>query len=101
MALRTDRFEIKNGPSKWDMVLAIFDGDELHRRTVNFVVSGPPIVLGDLVLPSLPFVVDGAKRDHLSEDDWQIWGYPFCGYKHNRYMKGFYSTQSRTGWLEF
>ncbi len=87
------RYEIEDGPSKWDLILAIFDGDSNHRREVTFSIECPGF-------NERGFTLNGASREDGSGDNWIIHGYCSAETKGGK-MSGFYSTKTRKGWLEF
>lgn len=94
------RLNITDGPSKWDLILAIFEGDSLHRREVTFTLedrgtTDPNIQWFD----QRSFMLNGASREDGSGNNWLIHGY-FLGAT-TVHAHGFYSTRTRDGWLEF
>ncbi|MCX6720423.1 MAG: hypothetical protein NTW11_01305 [Candidatus Staskawiczbacteria bacterium] len=103
------RFTITNGPSKWEFILAIFDGDSRARRAVTFVLNDPrrelsedygEVVLDDANPPYLTFVINGAERVDGSDDNWHFKGF----YPHatgHIFARGTFSTKDRKGWVEW
>jgi len=95
------RLNITDGPSKLDFMLALFDGD-YHRRKVEFCFEDPQRQPGDPTIPSLSFVVNEVSRgDGLwdCDENWLFKGY-FPG-NDNAPARGFFSTRTRKGWIEF
>jgi len=94
------RLTITNGPSKWDLMLALFDGDVRHRRTVTFSLEDPAPQCDHPGIPDLDFVINGIQREDVSGELWLLEGY-YPGFNRNRPMRGCFNTQTRRGWLEF
>lgn len=107
LALRQE-MTIRSGPSKWNLMLAFFDGDELHRRTVTFTAffseypEGEPRrdtdVTFEIVINRLErYGTSGMKQFH----EWffeggvtKVDGSPFA-YR----VSGCFDTSSRSGHL--
>ncbi len=95
------RFNITNGPSKWDLMLALFDGDCHHKRMVRFSLKDlkrDPIK--DPEIPDLSFVINTLEREDGSGENWNFEGY-YPGSSQNGPCQGFFSIRTRTGWIEF
>ena len=95
------RFNITDGPSKWDLILSIFDGDSSNRRKATFSIEEPEAHEKYPRLPDLDFVINGATREDGSGENWLIQGYYPGANDPTVPMNGFYSTKNRRGWLEF
>ena len=81
-----------------DLMLALFDGDGKHRRTVTFLVNysdnGTPV-------PYLG-VIDKVERVLGSDKNWNFEGRLY--HKRSRLgtpCQGLYSTDLRRGWVHF
>jgi hypothetical protein len=85
--------EIKSGPSKFDLMLALFDCDIDKVRTVSFELSnGTEIEVG----------ISSVEREDGSGESWNInafiWWLNNQGcYKPNQRIKIYYTTQYRRG----
>ena len=63
--------QVMDGPSMWDLMLALFDGDSNSRRNVRFVVvadESRPI----LEKAVLNVNIDSVERVRFSEATWNI-----------------------------
>jgi hypothetical protein len=89
------RLEITDGPSKFDLMIALFDGKSHDRRTVKFVFHNPPADFSTWH----NFVVNMLERKNGQLDDWLFAGY-FSDALRPTYMQGFFSTKTRKGWME-
>lgn len=89
------RFNVTNGPSKFDLTLALVDGDGNHRRRVLFSVKNS----GANVCHDLPFIIDEIGREDNSGESWLIRGH-LCVRGWTK-MTGCYNTRTCTGWVEF
>lgn len=92
------QYQITDGPSKWDLMLALFDGDSASRHRVRFS--------NELVDPRYPAVVyvciDELSREDGSGECWNFKGRAYQGvneWKHltNCKVGGFFTTRQRGG----
>ena len=91
-------FNIVGGPSRWDLMLAIFDGDFHHRRIVTFSLDPQE----NLPIRSLICTINEVGREDGSGENWLFEGetyYP-AEIVSNYHIHGFFSTRTRTGWVE-
>ncbi len=84
--------QVMDGPSMWDLMLALFDGDSNHRRNVRF------IILADESRPiiekiSLNLTVNSVER--VPDSNWAI---SASDQVHS--YRIVYSTESRLGRIE-
>lgn len=96
-------FNITDGPSRWDFMLAIFDGDYLHRREVSFSIEDPKRKPENQHISSSLFIIDEVGRQGESDEKWLFNGlgyYPGTD-SDRRIVHGFFSTHTRKGWVEF
>ncbi len=94
------RSNIVDGPSKFDLMLALFDVYSNRRRTVEFLLENPEAKQVDLQCASLNFVINEVGREDGGDENWLFKGY----YKvadRNGHVRGFFSTRTRKGWVEF
>ena len=90
--MSTQCFEIIGGPSKFDLMLCLFDNNIPDRqRMAGFVLSG---------LGNFPhdFIINGVEREDGSGEKWLIRG--VRNGRSAEQMKGYYNTQNRRGRLE-
>ena len=71
--MTTERNRIINGPSKWDFVLSATDGDNAHRRVVNFELDAGY----GRKLPVNNVLIDGLAREDGSGENWLFVGQYF------------------------
>lgn len=90
------RYDITNGPSKWDLILALSDGDYHHRREISFSLQGisERVVAGF----TLQFLINELQREDRSGENWNFRGtvpaFP------DDPCHGFFSTKTRKGWIK-
>jgi len=81
------RQDITEGPSKYDLQAALFDGKE-----VRFTVEE---------LGQVKVRIDDVGIEDGSRESWLIEGYIFPADQQNRKrFHGFYGTRQRNGWIE-
>ena len=98
---RMVQYQIVNGPSKRDLELALFDGDSQHRRHVVFSFEEHYGESGkSIALTVRAFILNGVSREDGSGESWLINGY-FAGAYPPIPIKGYFSTKTRKGHLEF
>ena len=86
--------DIVNGPSKMDLMLALFDdGGVGHRRVIIFTIDGRERE-GER---SIKVVVNAVEREDGSGESWNFKGY-FSG--SNVPFEGYYSTKRRKGFIK-
>ena len=85
------RFEIVNGPSKFDLMLALFDGNCDHRRIVDFTLLSP-----QKEHKTFSCIINDLKREDGSGESWL-----FAGYFGVNPLHGYFSTKHRKGWIKF
>lgn len=90
------RFEIVDGPSKWDLMLALFDRECCPSRMVTFSIRGPQMDLGKHPIFSESFEINEVSQEDGSGENWLFKGSCFSKHAH-----GFFSTRTRKGWLEY
>jgi len=92
----TDRSTIINGPSKWDFVLSLTDGEYQRQRLVVFELEAgygrPPL--------SVNVAINGIERENESDESWLFSGVSLCPISSEK-IKGHFSTKTRKGWMEF
>ncbi len=90
------RRTITNGPSKFDLMNALPDGDSKNRRTIKFTIleeNGPNL----LPFISEPITINRLEPEDGSGESWLFEGW----YGKNREVKGYFRTDERRGWIEF
>lgn len=96
MAQEHEHTEIVEGPSKYDLMLALIDGDNKHRRTVKFRVDKS----GGLIFLGMTMLINCLEREDGSGERWMFEGYHVLSTGGWVPMKGFYDTHVRKGWVE-
>jgi len=89
-------FMIANGPSKYDLSVALFDGDSNQRKKVTF--SGRFDGNGKNPTIILIGIIQQVGREDGSGDSWLIQFYTKID-NTSVLLKGYYSTKNRSGWL--
>jgi len=90
------RFLIVNGPSKWDLMLALLDGDCTSRRRVVFSLQSEKNK--SMPVPDQEFIINGIDREDGSGEGWLIRGISTA--PHDKRMQAYFSTKTRHGWLK-
>lgn len=67
--MATKKIEIVNGPSKFDIMVSLFDREEKEGRAVNFSLGWQGYTLG-----YLQTVISGVGRLHHHDGGWVITG---------------------------
>jgi len=91
------RFDIVDGPSKWNFAVSLFDGGSRGRRVVSFALKS-----SDSQTPfPLCFLINGAEREDGSGENWLFKGYS-CSDAAKMVCagRGFFSLQTRKGRIE-
>ncbi|MEK7520155.1 MAG: hypothetical protein AAB581_02875 [Patescibacteria group bacterium] len=89
------KVDIINGPSKWDLILALFEGDSLSRRQVKFTIRRHIPFLE--FLGTEPYVViNEIGRESGCKETWLFKGYM----GENITVEGYFHTDNRKGWIK-
>ena len=93
----TSKFEICNGPSKFDIMSSFFVETFRDHGEVHFHIEGHPSLVGIQVQLRSLTILDTGKNS------WAFKATMTWDKKKNeiRDMKGEYDSRSRKGWLEF
>jgi hypothetical protein len=100
------QFNIVNGPSKWDLMLSLFDGGSSfpRRRDVEFRFEHPgPASTANIFIF---VVINAVERVNGGDENWYIKGYimDLRTMSQSRSIAGpvagRYSTLTRKGWLK-
>ena len=109
---------VTNGPSKWDLMLALFDSEHDRTRSVTFTVQGSnwpttatererrspeekfeaELYDRDMGPHEIEVVIDGVEHDTGDGESWKISGY--IKDSNDEDIEGFYSTRRRRGRFE-
>jgi len=87
-----ERRELIDGPSKWDLMLSLFD-DTLRR--VTFVCNIGDDSSGNYSA-SLGVLISAVEREDGSGESWNFKGVDNA----HRFVRGYFSTKSRRGCVE-
>lgn len=130
MRCRMATNKILDGPSKWNLMLSLLHGDNNSRERVTFMLEGLAARLGDLTArpvkkgdrmekTKVSIQIDSLQREDGSGETWNFAGYEIVtewkthfspaygpgpttgGPRLGRPAKGFFSTRTRTGTIEF
>ena len=101
MATAAERWDIQRGPSKFDMMVSLFSGAQLDRKTVSlrmrFTTSRP------VRNANVDIVVEGVKRGDDSGEEWFFNGVVFSAdslqFVAGEEVKGCFNTSDRRGFL--
>ena len=86
-----ERYYIQNGPGKFDLMVALFDGDGGHRKSVEFTVK-----IGNEA-KQVPVIIEEISREDGSGENWCIAGRTATT---SLNIHGYFSTKTRGGFLE-
>jgi hypothetical protein len=91
------RFVIVNGPSKFDLMVSLFDGDFQRRKEITFTVP-TGVALPPMVVTA---TISGAEREDGSGESWNFRAMVFIP-NHCSWEKatGYYSTKTRQGFFQ-
>ena len=88
--MATQEFQILEGPSKYDLMLGLFDGNCAKPRLVLFALWD-----GARTRTVTSVLLSGVSREDGSGESWIV-----TGYTNGKRVKGYYSTKTRKGNLE-
>lgn len=102
-------YNIVNGPSKYDFMLALFDSDSRHRRQIMFELDRAGIAEVITLLAHLarcphhtpPVFINGVSRESGDGENWNFSGWSEESLVGSWNVRGYYSTKTRKGWIEF
>lgn len=94
--MATRRFTIVSGPSKFDLMLGLFDGNSKKPRLVTFVILEDVLRTKTVNYQTL---LSGVSREDGSGDKWMFTG-QITSHQSGRPVRGFFSTRNRRGYLE-
>lgn len=106
---RSFRVNIVDGPSKYDLSVALFHGGSSERHKVVFrlkrtdePVPWVGLASGKPAVPAAVCTINAAEREDGSGENWNFRGY-LQGHpsRISSRVSGYYNTQHRTGWIEF
>ncbi len=84
-------FKISGGPSKFDLMVSLFDGDSSNRRSVSFTVEEQ----------TCEVTISTLSREDGSGESWNFSGFVRGSIVSPGYgIKGYYSSQRRCGHFE-
>lgn len=83
--------KILNGPSKWDIMLALFDNTARAVRTVKFTCDQTGLPTRDFEVS-----IDSVLREDGSGESWE-----FTGHVGFQSVKGCFNTVTRKGHFTF
>lgn len=86
-------FRIVNGPSKFDLMLSLFDGNKMPRRTVKFLLEG--------IKQEVEVAIASVEQEDGSGESWNWAGNTRASTVRGYNVKGYFATRGRVGHLEF
>jgi len=89
--MATQELTIVDGPSKFELMLGLFDGNSRNPRSVHFTLLNGSLTNDQ----PLRVVLCGVSREDGSGESWN-----FTGYSNGSNVKGYFSTKSRTGHVQ-
>lgn len=92
MSQSHDTYQITAGPSKWDLMLALFDNAADQTRELRFDAR----TSNDNLRTSFDITINGIFVEDGSGESWNIFGRT-----HNKHVKMHYSTRQRKGMILF
>lgn len=85
---------VLNGPSKFDLMLSLFDGNQHPRRTVSFQIEG--------FKKEVTVAITSVQQEDGSGESWNWEGFlRFAPETKAIRTKGYFSTKHRTGYFKF
>jgi len=98
------RADINGGPSKFDLMLALFDRKQVNARRIEFNLSSGKTMTAVVVITEVgiedgsgeSWLFKGAVRDILLADEYSENHMP----PSPRRVHGWYRTDTRKGWIE-
>ncbi|OGZ72211.1 MAG: hypothetical protein A2998_03375 [Candidatus Staskawiczbacteria bacterium RIFCSPLOWO2_01_FULL_37_25b] len=86
--MATQHLTIVDGPSKFELMLGLFDVNSTNPRLVHFILAGG--------WPDpWPVLLSGVSKEDGSGENWL-----FTGYHDDHQVKGYFSTRTRKGRLD-
>jgi hypothetical protein len=99
----TNRFVITDGPSKWDLMVSLFEGNKTPRTRVRFTVENYPSPGGLLITAEIDVGIVAIQQEDGSGESWNFQGCTNHTYTNKQVgvIRGYYSTRCRRGSYEF
>lgn len=94
--MATKQWKITNAPSKWELMLALFDSSNSRPRTVDFLVECED---GHSVYERVS--INRVSKEDGSGESWCFEGIAIMDGKHSCGVKGWFRTSDRHGWIQF
>ena len=105
----TAQTQISGGPSKFDLMVSLFDGSQKPRRTVRFGVdSGRRNPVGPrnteqsgVIYDDMDVDITAIEREDFSGESWFFQGHiANVSVARRGRIHGYYSTKTRSGWFK-
>lgn len=94
------QFFIKNGPSKFDLMVSLLDGDSTSRKTVEIEYGNRP-ESPIQIKRKINIRIDSLEREDGSGENWIFKGYQVTEIEGLRRVEGYYALRTRTGHIRF
>lgn len=103
----TSQTQISGGPSKFDLMVSLFEGNKTPRKTIRFKVdSGRRNPVGPrnseesaIIHSDMDVGITAVEQEDGSGESWMFQGYVVSTFRPGR-IQGYYSTKTRTGWFK-
>lgn len=97
---------IVNGPSKYDLMLALVDGDMTHRRHIQFELDRWAVEVKMSSVAGCPsmtpsIIINELERESGDGESWNFKGHSIKNSIGSWSVCGYYSTKTRKGSIEF
>lgn len=89
-----ERFEISNGPGKFELMVSLLHGELDNRSSVQFHSEKS-------FKSPMRVRINSLEREDGSGDCWNLTGFALGYAAHEGKVQGFFRTDSRKGWIEF
>lgn len=86
-------FNIVGGPSKFDLMLSLFDGNKHPRRTVDFQLEG--------VNGHIRVAITSVEQEDGSGESWNFGGHLWHDTEKHWHVEGYFGTKGRRGTMRF
>lgn len=84
-------FNVVGGPSKFDLMVSLFEGNPQHRRTVAFKLEG--------LRQEVHVAITGVQQEDGSGESWNIEGW--VKGEPSAHVKAYYTSRGRSGYFRF
>lgn len=103
MTTKNQQFRITNGPSKFDLMVALFVGAAKRRHHLTFTVGDNTLMdmARNIVRGTVEVVINEVSREDDSGESWCLNGYVPVAHSGLEQIRLYFHTTTRKGWLTF